>query len=175
MLPADGANLSNILNYPNLEVKESLLRNIFEDFINKGNSGILINNLAESLEENSLDNFFIRLKSLIASIPSHIFIKDKEAYYHTVIYLILTLVGVRIKAEVHTNKGRIDAVIETEQTVYILEFKLGAAEKALEQIEKMNYHQPYLAHGKKIVFVGIGFAIEELNIGDYLVKELFLN
>lgn len=38
---------------------------------------------------------------------------NKESYYHTIIYLTLTLIGVQVKTEVHTNKGRIDAIIET--------------------------------------------------------------
>ena len=68
--------------------------------------------------------------------------EDKEAYYHSIIYLILTLMGVRVSAEVHTNKGRIDAVIKTEHHVYI------------------------------IILIGVGFDVEEKNIKDYLIKPI---
>ncbi len=161
-----------ILNYPNLEVKDSLLKNILADFINKSTSDVLVDKISESIEENNLDDFFIHLKSLFASIPSHLFIKNKEAYYHTIIYLVLTLVGVMIKVEVHTNKGRIDAVIETVENIYILEFKLSSPEKALEQIETMNYHEKYLGSGKSVILIGIGFDAGKRNIGNYLIKKL---
>lgn len=78
--------------------------------------------------------------------------------------------GVRISVEVHTNKGRIDAVINHDNYVYILEFKLGEALKALNQIESMKYHEKYLSSGKIITLIGIGFDIEERNIKNYLIK-----
>ena len=75
-----------------------------------------------------------------------------------------------MSAEVHTNKGRIDAVIKTEQHIYIFEFKLGTAQKALAQIEDKQYYVKYLTSSQKIVLVGVGFDIDKKNIKDYLVK-----
>lgn len=161
------------LSYPNMEVKDSLLRNILSDITeHRSGTEVLIRKLIKNIRKNDLEQFFIGLKSLFASIPSHIFIKDKEAYYHTIIYLVLTLIGVRIKVEVHTNKGRIDAVIENDNHIYILEFKLGTASKALKQIEEMNYHEQYISTGKTITLIGIGFDPEKRNIKNYLIKQL---
>lgn len=161
-----------ILNYPNLEVKESFLKNLLTNFANKPNLGVLVGKISEAIEKDNIELFFTHLISLFAMIPHHIFIENKEAYYHTIIYLILTLMGVRIKTEVNTNKGRIDAVVETEKQIYVMEFKLGSAEKALEQIETMKYYQPFLSSGKEITLVGIGFDVEERNVKSYLVKNL---
>jgi hypothetical protein len=109
------------------------------------------------------------VKSLFASIPYHIFIGEKEAYYHTVVYLILKLCGAHIIVEDPTNIGRIDAVLETEKRIYILEFKIGSEQDALAQIKAMNYHEKYLNKGKEIVLVGIGFDPQKRNVGNYVI------
>lgn len=176
-----------ILDYPNMEVKESLLRNILNDLTNptKDNE-VLIGKLVRSILKNNIEDFFKELQTLFASIPSHIFIKDKEAYYHTIIYLVLTLMGVRINVETYintsllTNHGRIDtstslsasAVIENETHIYILEFKLGTAEVALKQIEEMKYHEKYLSLNKAITLLGIGFDKKKRNIKNHLIKNI---
>ncbi len=68
---------------------------------------------------------------MFASIPYNIFIGEREAYYHTVIYLILKLTGASVRAEDPTNIGRIDATVETVNKIYIMEFKMGSAAEAM--------------------------------------------
>ncbi|MCP5047926.1 MAG: ATP-binding protein [bacterium] len=162
------------LSYPNLEVKESLLQHFLSSYTTQG-SAVLedeIQALASYIEANDLDEFFTGLESLFAGIPSHIFIKDQEAYYHTVIYLVLKLLAVTIDAEVHTNRGRIDAVIETASTIYVMEFKLSGAQDALNQIKEKKYYEKYLGQGKEIILIGTGFDQETKNIGQYLIEKL---
>ncbi|MFP3155346.1 PD-(D/E)XK nuclease domain-containing protein [Lachnospiraceae bacterium ZAX-1] len=86
-----------------------------------------------------------------------------------------------IKAEVKSAVGRADAVVETDDTVYAFEFKLGAGtqqtttDAALLQIDDKGYLIPYTATGKKLVKIGVLFDHEKKTIGEYAVKELFLN
>lgn len=162
------------LSYPNMEVKESFLKYVLADLSGRfpNETANTIFTLGNKIKENDLDGFFTGLKALFASIPSHIFPGDRESYYHTVIYLVLTLLGINIAAEVHTNKGRIDAVIETEQHVYVIEFKMGTSTEALAQIQNMKYHERFLSSGKSITLIGAGFDKEEKNISDYQLKPL---
>ncbi|HNI98766.1 MAG TPA: PD-(D/E)XK nuclease domain-containing protein, partial [Leptospiraceae bacterium] len=91
-----------------------------------------------------------------------------EKYWQTVFYLIFTLLGFRIQAEVKTNKGRIDAVVESK-SIYIFEFKLnGTKEEALAQIKDKKYYEKYLSIGKPVILVGAEF--KDRNIGDYLTE-----
>jgi len=162
------------LSYPNEEVRESFLKHFLSSYTNEdaGTAGIIILELQDSIKGNNLERFFDILKSLFASIPANLFIKEKEAYYHTVIYLILRLLGIDINVEVHTNKGRIDAVIETERCIFVMEFKMGAADKAISQIETRKYYERYLSTAKTIKLVGVGFDPEERNISTYFQEEL---
>jgi hypothetical protein len=161
------------LSYPNKEVRDSFLTYLFRDYTQKdvALTSKVIDRVVEAIEENSLDRLMEELKALFASIPYHIFIGEKEAYYHTVIYLILKLAGADVKPEDSTNIGRIDAVFETQTRVYIMEFKIGSEQEALEQIKKMKYYEKYFSRGKEIVLVGIGFDPEKRNIGGYVQEE----
>jgi hypothetical protein len=157
------------LSYPNEEVRLSLLHNLFAGFLEKPMSYTdpIIWDLEESINNKDLETFFNTLKSLFASIPYNIFLNKEEAYYHSVIYLVLSLLGVNIDCEIQTNIGRIDAVIQLEDTIYIMEFKLESGQEAIEQIKEKKYHEKYLNLGKNVMLVGVGFGIEEKNIKEW--------
>ncbi|MBW2660938.1 MAG: PD-(D/E)XK nuclease domain-containing protein [Deltaproteobacteria bacterium] len=73
------------------------------------------------------------MRIFFANIPYDLQIK-KEKYYQTIFYLIFSLIGLKVEAEVKTNKGRIDAVI-IDKEIYIFEFKFnGDKDQALNQI-----------------------------------------
>lgn len=162
------------LSFPNQEVKDAFLKYLLADLM-ESSPGILgskLYDLTDQLISHQPEQFFKTLKSLFAVIPYEIFIPDKEAYYHSVIYLVLTLLGIHVRAEVQTNIGRIDAVIELDDVVYVMEFKMGSEKEALEQIKKMKYHEPYADQGKTIFLAGIGFDTDKRNISGCLLEKI---
>ena len=81
-----------------------------------------------------------------------------EKYYQTIFFVIFELLKFKVEAEVTTNKGRIDVVVETERFIYLFEFKLsGTKEEALQQIKDKQYYQKYLHCGKEIRLIGVAF------------------
>lgn len=72
-----------------------------------------------------------------------------------------------IQAERATNLGRIDAVLDLADTVYILEFKMTTGDTALQQIRDKQYAQPFLSSGKMISLLGIAFDHKLRNIADW--------
>ena len=63
--------------------------------------------------------------------------------------------GFYTKVEYHTNEGRIDLVLQTDQYIYIMEFKLnGTAEEALQQIKEKHYALPFEADSRKLLRIG---------------------
>jgi hypothetical protein len=159
------------LSYPNHEVKNSFLTYLLGEYTQKksGFNTRLLKRIGKAVEADDMDRFVRELKSLFASIPYHIFIGEREAYYHSIIYLLLSLSGAVVKPEDPTNIGRIDAVVETGKKIYIMEFKIGSEQEALEQIKEMKYFEKYLGSRKEIVLMGIGFDPEKRNIGNYLL------
>ena len=78
------------------------------------------------------------------------------------------------QTEVHTPGGRADAVVHTQNAIYIFEFKMegaGTPEEALAQIKERGYANRYLAEGKKIVCIGVTFDHKTRNIGKWSVCE----
>lgn len=163
-----------LLSYPNQEVKESFLDYLAADFTGKmpNDMGYMVYKLKKSLEEDIINEFLELLKSVFASVPYDIFVEDREAYYHTIIYLLLMLIGIEIKTEMETNQGRIDAIIETSTHVYIMEFKMGDPADAIRQINEKKYYQPYLSSPKNITLIGVGFGPDTRNIKDFIIESL---
>jgi hypothetical protein len=163
-----------ILSYPNIEVKEAFLEYLLGDFSSQfaDEISVIVHQLTETLEAGDSDGFFRVIRSLFAGIDYDMFVKDREGYYQTVIYLILKLIGINVDAEVETNLGRIDAVIETGDFIYLMEFKLGPAQEAMAQIKEKKYYEKYLASSKTVKLVGVGFDVGQRNIGDYKIEEL---
>ncbi len=158
------------LDYPNFEVKRALVMNLLGSYahVDKTLSRSYLEKLICSLDQNNLGNFFETLRIFFANIPYTIQLKQ-EKYYQTIFYLIFSLLGLRVQAEVTTNRGRIDAVIELKKSVYIFEFKLfGTPQEALAQIKEKQYYEKYLDLEKKITLVGVAFDSEERNIGEHI-------
>ena len=72
--------------------------------------------------------------------------------------MIFKLIGLRTEAEVATNQGRIDCVIETAKQIFLFEFKLNkSAEEALQQIKETEYYERYQLQGKPLIMIGANF------------------
>ena len=155
-------------------MRDSFLTYLFGEYSQKDAvlSSQVLKRINEWVKAGDIDGFIGEIKSLFASIPSHIFIGDREAYYHSIIYLILKLAGADVRSEEPTNRGRIDAVLETGNKIYIMEFKIGSEQEAIEQIKRMKYYEKYLGSGKEIILLGAGFDPEQRNIGNYLLEYL---
>ena len=95
-----------------------------------------------------------------------------ERHYQVIIYLIFKLMGQFTQAEVHSSRGRADAVVKTPKFVYVFEFKLkGTAGQALQQIEEKGYTLPYAAEGRQVIKVGVEFSAEKRNVERWMVEE----
>ena len=161
------------LDFPNFEVEDSFFKHLIIDISEKEGhiaTSILIK-IEKAFVTNDIDAFIEQLKILYSGI-SYNLIDDKEKYYHSLFYLTLRIIGFNIDCEVETNVGRIDAVIKTNTHIYVLEFKMGEAKKAIEQIKTKNYYQKYLSENKQIVLLGIGFNKRKKNIGNYLIDKI---
>ena len=67
-----------------------------------------------------------------------------------------------------------EAVVELDNQVLIIEFKLTNSQQALDQIETKKYYEPYLNTDKDIKLIGISFSSEDRNIEDFFVKDVII-
>lgn len=157
------------LSYPNLEVRNAFLAYLLNAYnhveIALGDS--YLRRLLTALDKQDLPQFFATLDIFFANVDYDLQI-DHEKYYQTIFYLIFLLLGVRVYAEVKTNRGRIDAVIEIRNRIFLFEFKLdGSADEALQQIREHEYAQKYRLSGKPLTFVGVNFNRFKRQIGEW--------
>ena len=147
------------LAYPNAEVEDAFLSYLLGAFSerDRGLNEDYLWQLVDAIEAQKLTDFFAILQVFFANVPYTIQLKH-EKYYQTIFYLIFKLLGLRIEAEVHTNQGRIDAVVETADHIFLFEFKLDqTADDALGQIKTNAYYQKYRNKEKALTLVGANF------------------
>ena len=87
-------------------------------------------------------------------------------------YLIFKLAtAFQVRTEERTASGRIDALLETKDTVYLFEFKLkGTAQAAMDQINSKGYMTPYQAGNKQIIKIGVAFDDDHRTLKDWVVE-----
>jgi hypothetical protein len=158
------------LAYPNNEVRISFNSYLLAEYSNSNptyiNSAYLIN-LKNALFRKEWEAFFKILNTIFASVPYHTF-KSNEAYYHSMVHVMLTMTGYLVLSEVFTNRGRIDTVLETENMIVIFEFKMNSsALEALKQIEDKAYAERYAVSGKELIKIGVNFDSNERTIQEW--------
>ena len=156
------------LYYPNLEVKQSLLDYLFASYIGKkpGEEIVTIVKLKNYLIEEKIDEFFKTIKGIISGIPYEILV-NKEDYYNSLIYTILSLVGIECNFKLMTNIGRLDCALEFKDKVYIFEFKLNSTgQQGIKQIKEKKYYEKYL-NSKKLYIVGVSIDTKIKNIKNW--------
>jgi len=104
---------------------------------------------------------------LIASFKYEFF-KDAEQTYQMIFYIVCKLFDgkdLRTDAELHTNRGRIDMLVETKDYIYIMEFKLDQSpEVGLQQIQEKGYAEQWATDLRKKILLGVNFSTEIRNI-----------
>ncbi len=79
-------------------------------------------------------------------------------YFQSVIYIVFTLLGKYTVCEMHTYSGRIDCRVQTNNYIYLFEFKRDdSADAALAQIDSKDYALPFIADSRKLYKIGVSF------------------
>ncbi|MCO6477881.1 MAG: AAA family ATPase [Phaeodactylibacter sp.] len=163
------------LDYPNREVKDSMLQHLIGAFRHGDvfESTPAVVRLYKAFLNNDLPAVMELINDLFQTIPYQLFAEARENLYHALIHLLFTYLGQYMQSEVSVLRGRLDAVVQTASHIYIFEFKLDeSAKAALVQIRQKDYATPYRISGKQVVAVGVNFSSEHKAINDWEVAEL---
>lgn len=134
-----------------------------------GKNSTRLDKMRAALEIKDIDSFIEIVKTFLAEISYDT--KTTEGYYHAIIQILLSAGGIGAVSEKQTNIGRIDIVAQTEGYIYVMEFKIGNASSAIEQIKDRKYYEQFSMDGRKVIILGIAFCVKRKNISEYLFEE----
>ena len=161
------------LDFPNEEVAESFSTYLLNSYVGRTQRevGSFSADLATAFLEGDLNQARKVLEAFFAGVPytTH---KKSEATFQSIFYAIFRLLGFNIEAESCTNDGRIDAVVQTEDHIYLFEFKLDKDDSALSQIREKEYFKKYLLSSKKITLIGVNFDSKKGQLIDWQTEDV---
>lgn len=148
------------LGFPNNEVRYGFLNAVLPIVtkVPEASHNDMLEKVTIAFRNGDVDSAMVSIKAFIASMPYH-YDNTKEPDFQTIMYMIFSLLGMYVKVEVATALGRADAIIETADYIYIIEYKVNqSTDVALQQIEDRGYATPYLSDPRKLVRVGMNFS-----------------
>jgi hypothetical protein len=159
------------LEVPNLEVRESLMKHLLNAFTQYPveQLGSLGREMLQQIRTCDAEGLTNNLQKMLAGVPytlqpeDHAAEDTNEARYHIIFQVWMTLLGFNIQSERLTDRGRMDAMLEQDGLVILVEMKYHATTKldtlldqAIAQIYEKRYYEPFL--DKKVILLGIAFS-----------------
>jgi Predicted AAA-ATPase/PD-(D/E)XK nuclease superfamily len=166
-----------VLDYPNKEVRESMYAFLINGLANvtlgRNDAHNSLHKLLPAFLKADLGAVRAILDALFATLPYEVYRKKSEGIYHGLIHVMFSLLGIHIKSEVHSARGRADSVVETATHVFIFEFKFNKnATEAIAQIQEKNYAAPFRSSERTIIGIGVNFSTRVRGINGW--KEVIL-
>ena len=159
------------LDIPNKEVRLGLMKSLLPGYLDRRTTDGLttVALLYEAIYEERLDDA-LRLLQTFLSTVHYCDRTDYEGHYQQMLYIIFSLLGIYVDVEVRTPSGRVDMVMRTATTLYVVELKLNqSAEVAMQQIDLKNYPERFALCGLPVVKVGINFDMERHTLKDWMI------
>ena len=161
------------LDIPNKEVRVGLMRSLLPYYVSTPTekTNTMVAYLSRDIRNDDMDSALRRLQTFLSTIP-YCDNTRYEGHYQQMFYIIFSLLGSFVDVEVRTPRGRVDVVLRTKTTLYVMELKLDkTAGEAMEQINLKNYPERFALCGLPVVKVAINFDSERCTIGDWMIEK----
>lgn len=163
------------LDIPNNEIRIGLMRALLPNYMANGNGApgnTAVAKISVAIRQGDMDDALRQLQEFLLTVP-YCDNTDYEGHYQQMLYVIFSLLGLYVDVEVRTPRGRVDIVLRTNTTLYIIELKLNkSAEVAMKQIDLKDYPSRFAQCGLPIVKVGINFDSERKTIADWVIETI---
>ena len=162
-----------LLDLPNREVRIGLMRSLLPNYVRQpAQINTLVGEMAERLYYDDMSGALALMQQVLSTMP-YCENTHYEGHYQQMLYLVFTLLGYYTDVEVRTPRGRVDVVMRTAHTLYIIELKLDKdADTALGQIDLKQYPERFALCGLPMVKAGISFDKEKKTIGDWKMEKV---
>lgn len=162
------------LDLPNKEIKVGLFESLLPYYLEgmyAEEGDVAIAQMSVLIRQGDMDGALRLFQEFLGTVP-YCNNTNYEGHYQQVLFIIFTLLThFVVDVEVHTPNGRVDVVMETEDTLYLIELKLNkSAQSAMQQINLKQYGQRFARCGKPIAKVGVNFDAKKGNIEDWIIE-----
>lgn len=159
------------LGFPNKEVEEGFLNFLLPLYTSAGNnSPFMVDEFVQDVESGNPERFMQRMKAFFAD-TSYQVVGNAELYFQNAMYLVFKIMGFYTQVERPTSDGRIDAVIQTPDYIYIIECKLDrTADEALRQINDSDYAAPFSMDKRRIYKIGVNFSSQTRGVEQWVIE-----
>ena len=161
------------LDIPNKEVRLGLMKSLLPNYVasKTRETTTMVAYLSRDIRNDDMDSALRRLQTFLSTIP-YCDNTRYEGHYQQMFYIIFSLLGSFVDVEVRTPRGRVDVVLRTKTTLYVMELKLDkTAGEAMEQINLKNYPERFALCGLPVVKVAINFDSERGTIGEWIIEK----
>ncbi|WP_418210563.1 ATP-binding protein [Bacteroides zhangwenhongii] len=161
------------LDIPNKEVRLGLMKSLLPNYVasKTRETTTMVAYLSRDIRNDDMDSALRRLQTFLSTIP-YCDNTRYEGHYQQMFYIIFSLLGSFVDIEVRTPRGRVDVVLRTKTTLYVMELKLDkTAVEAMEQINLKNYPERFALCGLPVVKVAINFDSERGTIGEWIIEK----
>ncbi|MDE7422025.1 MAG: ATP-binding protein [Muribaculaceae bacterium] len=163
-----------LLGFPNKEVDTSFWNSLADHFF-LGMDGYPAFNLRKCLRdvnEGYPEEFMLSMRSLFADTNSD-YEKDKEIHFQNMMAIAAKMMGLTVRTEIHSARGRCDMHIFTSGFVYVFEFKIDSTpEEALNQIYEKGYAIPFESDSRTVFLIGANFSTSTRTLDNWIIKKL---
>ncbi len=152
------------LAVPNQEIAVGLYGSLLPHYLGRqsADGNTTIARMSVMIRQNDMEGALQLCADFLETVP-YCDNTHYEGHWQQTLYIMFALLtNYRILVEQHTAKGRTDMVLETANTIYVMELKFGkSVDEALVQIESRHYADAFKTRGKEIVKVGLNFGIKD--------------
>ncbi len=164
---------SYLLDIPNNEVRIGLMKSLIPYYVTTDSrqATSTVINMARAVYKDDMDGMLRCLREFLLTVPycDH---TAYEGHYQQVLYIIFSLLGIYTDIEVRTPRGRVDIVMRTSTTLYVMELKLDkSAVDAVNQIDLNDYPSRFVLCGLPIVKVGINFDSVKRTVDSWKIEQ----
>lgn len=168
----DDASELYTLDIPNKEIRTGLMRSLLPNYLSgntlEGNTTVA--KMSVAIRNDDMDEALRLLQEFLLTVP-YCDNTDYEGHYQQMFYIIFSLLGHYVDVEVRTPRGRVDVVLRTATTLYVIELKVNKdAATAIKQINLKNYPSRFALCRLPVVKVGISFDSEQHTLGDRKIE-----
>lgn len=160
------------LDFPNEEVKYGFWNSFAESYFPASgySTGFDVFAMLRMIKAGEAERFMVCLQSLISSANSENE-PDKEIHFQNIMAVIFYMLGLSVRTEIHSAKGRCDLVMKTDSYIYIFEFKVnGSSAEAMHQIKEQGYALPYMADSRQKILIAANFSTASRTLSDWIIE-----